>query len=85
MVDQLAGRIDKMSAGCSHVKHGGDKEHNQAEYQKIKGDPSGDRWFPEPTVRFNMLCRFHQKCPCTACQKFIEGVNKTFRLRGVLL
>jgi hypothetical protein len=63
MVDQPAGRIDKMLAGCSHIKQGGDKENNQAEYQKIKGNPSGDRWLPEPTVRFNMLYRFHMDGP----------------------
>jgi hypothetical protein len=63
MIDQLAGRIDKMSADCSHIKHGGDKKNNQAECQEIKGNPSGNRWFPEAAVGFNVLYGFHMDCP----------------------
>jgi hypothetical protein len=63
MIDQLTGRIDKMFAGASHVKHGCYKENDQAEDQEIKGNPSGHRWLPETTVRFNMLYRLHLGCP----------------------
>jgi hypothetical protein len=50
MVDQLTGRIDKMFAGASHVKHRGDKEDNYAENKKIEGNLPGNRGLPEPTV-----------------------------------
>ncbi len=63
MVDQLTGRIDKMLAGTSHVKHRCDKENDQAENEEIKGDSSGNRRLPEATVRFNMLCGLHLGFP----------------------
>jgi hypothetical protein len=50
MVDQLTGRIDKMLAGASHVKHRCDKENDQAENEEIKGDSSGNRRLPESTI-----------------------------------
>jgi hypothetical protein len=52
-----------MFAGASHVKHGGDKENDQAEDQEIKRNPPGNRRLPEPTVRFNMLYGFHMEYP----------------------
>jgi hypothetical protein len=39
-----------MFAGTRHVKHRCDEENNQAENQEIKGNPSGNRRLPEPTV-----------------------------------
>jgi hypothetical protein len=50
MIDQLTGRIDKMLAGATHVKQRCDKENDQSENEEIKGDSSGNRRLPEPTI-----------------------------------
>jgi hypothetical protein len=52
-----------MFAGTSHVKHGGDKENNDAENKKIEGNSPGNRRFPEMAVRFKVLYGLHMDCP----------------------